>query len=223
MKKKTKRILSRKYMINYLIGIVLAGLMFGIAIYRCFEFIGVANFVNMSICMILYVLFCLFLWLPLCIPVNQIIEVEDHLIRIIPSYSSWKKINIAFYTLLNDHAAPFLRTIQTDEIQKAEFLYTAHWGSYAYQRFSFIIKLHIGKEVMKIEVNPMQNGVFLPSGKGGIPAFGNMGNNDIINFLQFLSMNGVDVEDRYKIQDAMKDESVPLYDYLVSLKKNITY
>ncbi|MEG2507787.1 MAG: hypothetical protein RSA93_08935 [Longicatena sp.] len=221
MKKKMKSVVTRKGLVHEILFIGIVGVLFGLLMGKALSIAVGVNFMSLSICILLFCLLCFVLWLPMLIPSNQIIEIEQQAMKIIPSYSTGKKLKIVGYILLNDSIEPFLRCIQFKDIQEVLLSFSAHYGSYGYQRFSYTLRFTMGDESLVINLNPMQNGVFLPSGVGGIPALSNSNSNDIINMVTYFSSHGIKVNDPYKILDAMKDEHVVLYDYLVSLNKTI--
>lgn len=51
----------------------------------------------------------------------------------------------------------------------------------------------------------------------GQPLNGRHDRKDICNLIQMLRVNHVKIEDPYGILDALKDESVPLYEFLETL------
>lgn len=216
------RLLSRKYILISLLIMVLLGCLFGTALLKVFMIAGLLSWENVSICMIAYALLCIFFWMPLIVPDQQLADIDETSISIMPKYKSLKKIQIAWYALLNDNARPFYRVIPMKDIKKIILTYNAHWGAYGLQRFSYILKISVGDEKIKIFLNPLQNGPIFPSGHG-LPTVGNFKKEDIVNLAEFTIANGVRFQDPYKLIDAMKDEHVVMYDYLVSLNKKITF
>lgn len=222
LRKKEKNVMSRVYVINSLLLMVFAGAFFGLAIAKCFEAIGILSVVNVSICMVLYSVFCVVCWLPLTVPSIQIMDIDEEAMYMMPKYSNFKKMHIAWYALLNDHCKPFYRMIPFEEVNFVTFSFDAQYGSYAFQRFSYKLVFHIGEEKIKVYLNPQQNGFLMPSGFG-IPFAETLSREDIVNQIDFYKANHIEVRDPYKLSDALKDESVVMYDYLVSLHKNIKY
>lgn len=222
LRKKEKRMMSRNYVLLGILTIVVGGFLLGVAMFNVFFQAGLANMRNFSICFVAYTLFCFFCWIPLMVPSNQIAEIDEDCICIMPPYKSMKKLKIAWYALINDHVKPFYRVIPLQDIVKLTLTFEAHWGAYAFQRFSYVLKFDLGNETFKVYLNPMQNGPLMPSGYG-FPMVSTFSNEDIINIASFAIANGVNVQDPYKLIDAMKDENIVMYDYMVSLHKMITF
>lgn len=76
---------------------------------------------------------------------------------------------------------------------------------------------------MTLYINPMDNGVLLPSGKGGIVLTGFRSSEDILNMMQLIMAGGIRLEDPYHILDAMKRNDIEIYDYLESLQLKKRY
>lgn len=222
LRKKEKRMMSRNYVLIGILVIVATGCLLGPILLKVFSQAGMANMRNISICMVIYTLFCLLLWVPLMVPSNQIAEIDEDSISIMPPYKSMKKLKIAWYALINDHVKPFYRVIPLKDIVKLTLTFEAHWGAYAFQRFSYVLKFDLGNETFKVYLNPMQNGPLMPSGYG-FPMASTFSNEDIINIVSFAIANGVNMQDPYKLIDAMKDENIVMYDYMVSLHKKISF
>ncbi|MGX8833255.1 hypothetical protein ACWG0P_03500 [Amedibacillus sp. YH-ame6] len=216
------RVMSRKYVVISLLVMILGGVLFGAAIMKCFKMAGIISLSNLSICIILYVIVCIFCWMPLIVPANQIAEMDENTVYIIPQYSTMKKLKIAWYTLINDTMKPFYRSIPIASIDKLTFTFQSQWGAYAYKRFSFELRLQVGEEKILVYINPGQNGPIIPSGYG-VPFAGTLTREEIANLIGFFRSAGVQVADPYKLEAAMKDENVVLYDYLDSLNKKIRF
>ena len=71
---------------------------------------------------------------------------------------------------------------------------------------------------MTLYINPMDNGILLPAGKGGIVLSGFRTSEDILNMMQLLMAGGIRLEDPHHILDAMKRKDIEIYDYLESLQ-----
>lgn len=222
LKGKEKRLISRKYVLLSLLCIVLFGALLAPALNHCFEIAGISSLANISVSILLFVLLCIFFWLPLMIPTNQIMEMDEDTLSIMPTCSILKKFQIVWYVLISDNPKPFYRVLHLQDIEKITFTFDARWGSYAYQRFSFMLKIHLPQETLTLYLNPQQNGPILPSGYGN-PFAANYSKEDMVNLIEHFQAFGVTVNDPYHLVNAMKDESVVLYDYLVSLKKNIIF
>lgn len=214
--------MSRNYVLSCLLTMVIGGAMFGIAIWKCFITLEIYSLSNLSICILAYTIFCIFCWLPLIVPMLQIMDVDEKAVYLMPRYSGWKKMTIAWYALINDNIRPFYRVIPLESIDHITFTYEAHWGSYAYQRFTYILIYHIKDEKIRIYINPQQNGFLLPSGYG-LAFAGTLSREDIVNQMNFYRTNHINIKDPYKLCDALKDGNIVMYDYLVSLNKKITY
>ena len=81
------------------------------------------------------------------------------------------------------------------------------------------MKLYNEKELfMTLYINPMDNGILLPAGKGGIVLSGFRTSEDILNMMQLLMAGGIRLEDPHHILDAMKRKDIEIYDYLESLQ-----
>ena len=222
LRSKEKKVMSRNYVLLALLSMIGGGLLLGIAIAKTLAVAGLANMVNISVCMILYTIVCIFLWLPLIVPMLQVMDIDENAVYIMPRYNSMKKLSIAWYALINDNIRPFYRSIPLDSIDHITFTFEARWGSYAYQRFSYVLIFYVKDEVIRIYIDPLQNGPIMPSGFG-MPFTGTLSRDDIANQIDFYIANHVLVKDPYKLNEALKDSNVVMYDYMVSLHKNIIF
>lgn len=90
-------------------------------------------------------------------------------------------------------------------------------GMLGYSWYTYRLTLYIGNEKLPLYIDPIDNGIIMPSGFGGATLNGRHDRKDICNLIQMLRVNHVKIEDPYGILDALKDESVPLYEFLETL------
>ena len=92
-------------------------------------------------------------------------------------------------------------------------------GVWGLSRYTYLLNLYNEKELfMILYINPMDNGILLPAGKGGIVLSGFRTSEDILNMMQLLMAGGIRLEDPHHILDAMKRKDIEIYDYLESLQ-----
>lgn len=215
-------VMSRKYVLSYLVVIVVIGLLFGFVIYQCLNMANLASLLNLSLCMLVYLIFCLCFWVPLIVPMQQIMEIREDSIAIILKNKDKKKAKIVWYALINDTIEPYYDTILLKDIEKVTLNFNANMGSYGFHRFSYYLLIQVKEEKIKVFLNPMQNGFLLPSGYG-MPCHNRFSKEDIVNLMTYFNSNDVIVSDPYHLVEAMKDKNVVMYDYLISLHKKISY
>lgn len=217
----TKKVMSRKYVVKSLITIILIGLFISLVILR---FIRLTDFPLLYIGngFILYMLLCIFLYVPLIVPMKQITKVDDQALYILPENSNSKKMRIALDALFKNTVEQYYRQIAFASISKITFTFDAHFGAYAYQRFSYVLIIHLESESIKIFLNPQQNGILLPSGNG-LPFVGTHAKSEIINLIEHLNKKNCKLEDPYQLLEAMKNEHIVMYDYLLAKHKNVIY
>ena len=169
--------------------------------------------------LVLFPLFTLVLWVPLCLGGGQIYELREDAFVIIPAYKDRKKWNMIIHVFCSDDVTPFLQEIRYADIDYAKFTVDRKAGVWGLSRYSYMLKLYDKKQAfMTLYINPMDNGILLPSSKGGIVLSGFRTNEDILNMMQLLLASGMRLEDPYHILEAMKRKDIEIYDYLESLQ-----
>lgn len=216
-----QKVLSRRkiissFLIILVISLSLGGFMYGLA--DSFE--DFADFRILQIgFLVLFPLFTLLMWMPLCLGGGQIYDMREDALIILPAYKDRQKWNMILHVLCSDDVAPFLKEIRYDAIDHAKFTVDRKAGLWGLSRYSFLLKLYNEKEMfLTLYINPMDNGILLPSSKGGIVLSGYRSNKDILNMMQLLMASGMRLEDPYHILDAMNRSDIEIYDYLESLQ-----
>ena len=69
----------------------------------------------------------------------------------------------------------------------------------------------------------MDNGIFIPGGRGGFIFDGLKSREDICNIMKFFEVNQVKIEDPYHMIEALENTEIVIYDYLESLDIKIRY
>ena len=217
-------IMTRKRLILTAIAILLIGLCMGWGIFWAINGgLGVLEMLDPSLCMIAFALIVLITWLPMFVASSQVYDITMDSIRIIPAYPWLRKWQVLGYLLCNDTMEPFIRVIPLANISSGTFCVERHVGLYGLSRYTFLLHLVMEKEKLIICINPMDNGILLPSGRGGIVLGEFLSREEIFNLLVFLEKNGVRIEDPYQLREALKDESIELYDYLEALNIKVKY
>lgn len=223
--KRRMKIMNRRSLLLITLFIAAVGILFGGVMYWALKWIAELydQSVNLSLCIIAGVVVLLFLWTPLFVAGNQVYDITKNSIRIMPNYPSLKKWNIIGYILCNNTIEPFIRVINLQDIQSGIFGVERHVGLYGLSRYTFILKLLMDKEELMIDINPMDNGILLPSGRGGIIWTGFKKREEIMNMISFLNAYGIKIEDPYGILEAFKVQDQEIYDYLETLQIKIKY
>lgn len=216
-----QKVLSRRkiissFLIILVISLSLGGFMYGLA--DSFEDFADIRILQIGF-LVLFPLFTLLMWMPLCLGGGQIYDMREDALIILPAYKDRQKWNMILHVLCSDDVTPFLKEIRYDVIDHAKFTVDRKAGMWGLSRYSFLLKLYNEKEMfLTLYINPMDNGVLLPSSKGGIVLSGYRSNKDILNMMQLLMASGMRLEDPYHILDAMKRSDIEIYDYLESLQ-----
>lgn len=71
--------------------------------------------------LVLFPLFTLVLWVPLCLGGGQIYELREDAFVIIPAYKDRKKWNMILHVFCSDDVTPFLQEIRYADIDYAKF------------------------------------------------------------------------------------------------------
>lgn len=216
-----QKVLSRRkiissFLIILVIALSLGGFMYGLA--DSFEDFADIRILQIGF-LVLFPLFTLLMWMPLCLGGGQIYDMREDALIILPAYKDRQKWNMILHVLCSDDVTPFLKEIRYDAIDHAKFTVDRKAGLWGLSRYSFLLKLYNEKEMfLTLYINPMDNGILLPSSKGGIVLSGYRSNKDILNMMQLLMASGMRLEDPYHILDAMNRSDIEIYDYLESLQ-----
>lgn len=215
--------LSRTSIIVSIFTIGILGVLFGSSMYSILYNYLHWNAANITVCMIAFIIFLYVMWLPFLVEGNELKAGED-CISYLPKYPFKKKFAILFYVLVKNNVEPFLRHIMLFDIQTVTFTFTRHWGVWGYSRYSLLLKLKLEHETLTLYINSMDNGAFLPSGNSGmLPAMHAKTHYDILNMVQYVTSQGASLSDPYHLCEALKDETVVLYDYLETIHKKIIF
>lgn len=216
-----QKVLSRRkiissFLIILVISLSLGGFMYGLA--DSFEDFADIRILQIGF-LVLFPLFTLLMWMPLCLGGGQIYDMREDALIILPAYKDRQKWNMILHVLCSDDVTPFLKEIRYDVIDHAKITVDRKAGLWGLSRYSFLLKLYNEKEMfLTLYINPMDNGILLPSSKGGIVLSGYRSNKDILNMMQLLMASGMRLEDPYHILDAMNRSDIEIYDYLESLQ-----
>lgn len=216
-----QKVLSRRkiissFLIILVIALSLGGFMYGLA--DSFEDFADIRILQIGF-LVLFPLFTLLMWMPLCLGGGQIYDMREDALIILPAYKDRQKWNMILHVLCSDDVTPFLKEIRYDVIDHAKITVDRKAGLWGLSRYSFLLKLYNEKEMfLTLYINPMDNGILLPSSKGGIVLSGYRSNKDILNMMQLLMASGMRLEDPYHILDAMNRSDIEIYDYLESLQ-----
>lgn len=218
-------VMNRRSLILIMLFITGAGMVLGGVIYWALDWIldWYDLSANLSLCILLGAIVLLFLWTPLFVAGSQVYDITKQSIRIIPYSPTLKKWKIIGYLLCNDTIEPFIRVINLKDIQSGTFSVQRHVGLYGLSRYTFTLKLLMEKEHLMIYINPIDNGVFLPSGQGGVILSGYKSGEEICNMISFLRTFDIPIEDPYGILDAFKVPGLEIYDYLETKQIKIKY
>lgn len=227
--KKRQMVLSRKSIVLSTLAIMLFGIGFIAVLMSALsqsEVVAQAMqtyHIDTSLIMILYTLMVLFLWLPLSIGTQRVYELNHDSLTVIPMMNTWHKWSIIFHILSKDEITPFLRKISFSQIQYARFSVEKKFGAWAFSRYTYVLRLYLQHEVVNLYINPIDNGVMIPSGRGGYLLAGTKTRQEIANTLHFLMTNGIAIEDPYQILPALENPSIELYDYFETLPLKTKY
>lgn len=177
-----------------------------------------------TICILIFIAMCILLWMPIFVANAQIYDINEKSVKVIPKLSVIKKWKMIFHILLNDDIEPFLNVIPLTSIRYGTFHVDRHAGTWAMSRYSYMLTLYYdAKDHITLYINPMENGILMPSGKGGYLFTGCQSRKDICNLVHFFEMNQITIEDQFHIVDALKNPDIVIYDYLESLNIKVRY
>lgn len=219
---KNKTISLKSIVLNFVVICVIGAIFGNLIFYMLRDWLHMDQ-VNITICIILFIIFLGILWLPLTLDIMGCTSIDENCISMMPSYSHFKKLDIIRYVILHNDITPFLRRIPINSIQSCTFTFSRKWGAYAYSRYTLQLILHLQDEVVTLYINPMENGVLLPSDQGGVAFLHIKTHEEIVNMVQYFITAGVEVKDPYKLLEALKDPNLVLYDYLESFHKKILF
>lgn len=234
-KDKKKSVLSRKRIVKSFMFIMAIAYCLGFFMYdMCSDFVsGNINGYAQPIIdirllqlvfLVLFPLVTLIMWLPLFLAGAQVYDLNEEGILMVPVYKDRQKWKMIFHVLASDDVKPYLQQIYFKDVNHILFTVDRHVGLWAMSRYSYVLKVYDAKGLMTtLFINPMENGLLMPSGKGGVPITGYKSRDEIYNMMRFLITNGVKVVDPYHIIDALKNHDVEVYDYLESLNIKVRY
>lgn len=227
--KKRQMILSRKSIVLSTLLILFFGIMMIAMIMAGFQQSEVVKqametyHIDASLIAILYTLMVLLLWLPLSIGTQRVYDMDTTSLTLIPIMNVWHKWNIIFYILCNNNVEPFLRKVSFSDITHARFGVEKKFGAWAFSRYTYVLTLYLKESTVTLYINPMDNGPLMPSGHGGYVLVGMKTRKEIVNMMQFLSTNGIVIEDPMQIIAALQNPKIELYDFLESLPLKTKY
>lgn len=218
-------VMNRRSLILIMLFITVVGMVLGGVIYWALDWIldWYDRSANLSLCILLGAILLLFVWTPLFVAGSQVYDITKQSIRIIPYFPARKKWKIIGYILCNDTIEPFIRVINLKDIQSGIFSVQRHAGLYGLSRYTFTLKLKMEKEHLMIYINPIDNGIGIPSGQGGVVLSGYKSKEEICNMISFLRTFEIPIEDPYGIVDAFKVPGLEIYDYLETKQIKIKY
>lgn len=179
--------------------------------------------VDASLVMIVFTLMVLVLWLPLLVGNQQVYDLDEQGLTLIPMLKQRDKWKIIFYVLCNDQVEPFLRKVSYEDIKGGTFYVERKFGSWSFSRYTYVLKLSLAQSNLKLYINPMDNGPLMPSGKGGFALVGYRTSKDICNMLQFLMTKGITIDDPYELLPALQNPNIEIYDFLETLQIKTKY
>lgn len=179
--------------------------------------------IDASMVMILFTLMVLVLWLPLLVGNQQVYDLDEQGLTLIPILKQRDKWKIIFYVLCNDQVEPFLRKVSYEDIKTGIFYVERKFGSWSFSRYTYVLKLSLSQSNLLLYINPMDNGPLMPSGKGGFALVGYRTSKDICNMLQFLMTRGIPIDDPYQLIPALQNPTIEIYDFLETLPIKTKY
>ena len=215
--------ITRKKILQNLLVEVLCGVLLG---FSCSKAIGAVlgdSEERMAICILVFVGMCVILWAPIFIASAQIYDINEHSIQVIPKLGIMKKWGMILHILFSNDVGSYLKVMKLDRIQYGTFHVDRHLGTWGYSRYSYMLTLYDRQESITLYINPIENGVLMPSGKGGYLFTGCQSREDICNLVNFFEINGIRIEDQHHIVDALKNPDIEIYDYLESLHVRVRY
>ena len=215
--------IHRKKLLTNIFFEIILGILMGLCCSKAIGAVDGYEDANLAVCILIFVIMCVFLWTPLFLASAQIYEITSTSIKAIPKMGSLRKWKMIFHILCVNDIEPFLKVIPLSTIKRGKFSVDRHSGALAYSRYSYMLTLYLEDESITLYINPIENGPLMPSGKGGYLFHGCKSREDICNMVQFFEMNHIVVEDAYHIIDALKNPNIVIYDYLESLNIKIRY
>lgn len=216
--------LNRKKIISQLLMEIFSGALLGIA---CAQAISITSkeysVWNTAIMILLFVVMIIFLCTPLWMPVGQIYDIDENRIKVIPPYSVGMKWKLIMRILCKDDISTFVETIDLSQIYYGEFSVEKRYAGWGYQNYTYLLTLHLEARDIVIVINPIDNGVFIPGGKGGFIFDGLKSREEICNIIRFFEVNQVRIEDPYHMIEALENPDIVIYDYLDSLDIKTRY
>lgn len=200
--------------------IAVIGLLFGVAMQGLLkDTLGLSKS-NITICMIVFLMFVECLWLPFAIDSSKCMEYHETYLAYLPPYGHFKKLSLVLQILLSKEISDFYERLYWHEIDRVKFTFERKWGTWGYSRYTmqlyFLLK---NKDVKLFTMNSMENGFLLPSSTGGLPIFANLHHEDIVNILQYMKTCGVIIEDPYHLLEALKNPDITMYEYMETINK----
>ena len=166
-----RKVLSRKkiissFLVVLVLSLCLGGFMYGLA--DSFEDFADIRILQIGF-LVLFPLFTVIMWVPLCLGGGQIYDMREDALVIIPAYKDRQKWNMILHVLCSDDVTPFLQEIRYEDIDHATFTVDRKAGVWGLSRYTYLLKLYKEKDLfVTLYINPMDNGILLPAGKGGI-------------------------------------------------------
>ena len=138
-----RKVLSRKkiitsFLIILILSLCLGGFMYGLA--DSFEDFADARILQIGF-LVLFPLFTVIMWVPLCLGGGQIYDMREDALVIIPAYKDRRKWNMILHVLCNDDVTPFLQEIRYEDIDHAKFTVDRKAGVWGLSRYTYLLKL----------------------------------------------------------------------------------
>ena len=216
--------INRKKIISQLLIEIFCGTLLGVS---CAQAISITtkeySHWNMAFMIVLFVVMVIFLCTPLWMPVGQIYDIDENRIKVIPPYPIAMKWKLIMHILCRDDISAFVETIPLSAIYYGEFSVDRRYAGWGFHNYTYVLTLYLDNRDIVVVINPMDNGIFLPGGRGGFIFDGLKSREDICNIMKFFEVNQVKIEDPYHMIEALENTEIVIYDYLESLDIKIRY
>ena len=116
--------------------IAVIGLLFGVAMQGLLkDTLGLSQS-NITICMIVFLMFVECLWLPFAIDSSKCMEYHETYLAYLPPYGHFKKLSLVLQILLSKEISDFYERLYWHEIDRVKFTFERKWGTWGYSRYT---------------------------------------------------------------------------------------
>lgn len=213
--------LSRKKIMSQIISEIVGGILLGLACYQAISIVHKG--VSLALCIIVFVMMIIFLCTPLWMPIGQIYDMDMACIKVIPPYTILMKWKLILHILCRNDISNFIETISLSSIYYGKFSVDRRYAGWGFHNYTYILTLYMDDRDIALVINPMENGLLMPSGKGGFVFEGYKNREDICNIINYFEINQIKINDPYQIVVALKNPDIVIYDYLEQLDIKIRY